>query len=53
MRKALRVLLETTARAKANYYSLYAYARDNSELPKQLEDKEEEEEDNPFYSKYQ
>jgi hypothetical protein len=33
MREALRVLPETTARAKADYYSLYAYARDNSELP--------------------
>ncbi|GLI81795.1 hypothetical protein PoHVEF18_010185 [Penicillium ochrochloron] len=32
VREALRVLLETAARAEADYYSLYAYARDNSEL---------------------
>ena len=50
MRKALEVLLETAACAIADYYSLYAYARDNSELPEQI--KEEEEDDNPFYGKY-
>jgi hypothetical protein len=53
VREALRVLPETAARAEADYHSLYAYARDNGELPEQLEDKEEEEEDNPFYGKYQ
>ncbi|GLI82271.1 hypothetical protein PoHVEF18_010701 [Penicillium ochrochloron] len=52
VREALRVLPETAARAEADYHSLYAYARDNGELPEQLEDEEEEEEDNPFYGKY-
>jgi len=51
VREALEVLPETAARAIADYYSLYTYARDNSELPEQIE--EEEEDNNPFYGKYQ
>lgn len=53
VREALEVLPETAARAMADYQSLYAYARDNGELPEQVAEEEEEEDDNPFYGKYQ
>ena len=54
VREALSVLPETAARVMADYQSLYAYARDNGELP--VEEAGEEDvvdSDNPFYGKYQ
>lgn len=55
VREALSVLPETAARVMADYQSLYAYARDNGELPDELEEEVEEgvDSDNPFYGTYQ